>query len=132
MLKELKKALLIKVFALFFGVFTIIFTLAYALIKNFLQNHLHRDELNTFLYEYNLIWFEIVLVFLLLSTVAYFVLRNFSKRVEHDANAIGEYLQEINDKNYNAVIKIEYFVEFLHTSILLKNIVKRLESKKSK
>ena len=58
-----------------------------------------------------------------------------SQRIVYDISQITNYLDEVSNKNYKAVIKTKYFYEFLQISLLLKNLVKKLsknEKKKAK
>jgi hypothetical protein len=52
-----------------------------------------------------------------------------SEKISYDIEQITNYLDEITKKNYGAVIKIEYFYEFLQIALIVKNLVKKLHSK---
>ncbi len=117
---------------LFIGAFSVLALSAYLLIKNFLLKHIQINELNTFLYEYHIIWFELFILFLIFGVLMYFLLHAIGKKIEEDISSLNKYLDEINNKNYDAIIKIENYMEFLHSSLLLKNIVKRLKNKEKK
>ena len=52
-----------------------------------------------------------------------------SKRVRYDIEQIVKYLDEISNKNYKAVIKTEYFQEFLHIALNLKDLAKKLATR---
>lgn len=132
MLKHITKSLVIKVLLLFIGAFSVLALSAYLLIKNFLLKHIQINELNTFLYEYHIIWFELFILFLIFGVLMYFLLHAIGKKIEEDISSLNKYLDEINNKNYDAIIKIENYMEFLHSSLLLKNIVKRLKNKEKK
>ena len=67
----------------------------------------------------------------LFSFVWYFVDKR-NKQILSDAKELTQYLEEINAKNYDAVIKTKYFSEFLQIELLLKNLVKRLHKKQRK
>ena len=90
------------------------------------------NQLNTVMYEVNMIWFGIFVLFLVLSFGVYFAVKSMGSKIEEDVMHINNYLEEVNNKNYDAIIIIENYVEFLQASVLLKNIVKRLKSKDKK
>ena len=72
-------------------------------------------------------------VFLVLLTIVYFILKKILNRVQEDIDEVTLYLKEISEnKNYEAVVQIKYYLEFLQMSLLLKNIVKRLKQKDKK
>ncbi len=52
-----------------------------------------------------------------------------SKKAHYDILQITHYLDQISAKNYRAVLKPEYFREFLQISIMLKNLVKKLHNR---
>lgn len=52
--------------------------------------------------------------------------------MQEDLDAIRAYLEDMNDKKYDAIVKIMHYVEFLHLSLLLKNITKRLSQRAKK
>ena len=132
MLKRIKATLLIKVLSLLVGIFFTLFVVAYVLVKNFLMEHMQINEINTFMYEFNIIWFKLLILFLALATLMYFLLHFIGAKIEDDISSLNKYLDEVNKKNYDAIIKIENYEEFLHSSLLLKNIVKRLQAKDKK
>ena len=55
-----------------------------------------------------------------------------SNKLSQDVKEFQKYLEEVSNKNYQAVVKIKYFHEFLEMSLRLKNIVKRLNNKDTK
>ena len=71
-------------------------------------------------------------VFIVLSLLFFLFLRFYLKNIEKDINAITEYTHDINEKEYTSEVKIMHYVEFLHLSVLLKNIAKRLYQKDKK
>jgi two-component system, OmpR family, phosphate regulon sensor histidine kinase PhoR len=52
-----------------------------------------------------------------------------SKKIRHDLLQITEYLREVSDKNYKAIVKPEYFSEFLYIALTLKNLAKKLNNR---
>ena len=71
-----------------------------------------------------------VLFFSFLGVILFF--KRTNDKVLSDLKELIEYLQEINNKNYEAVVKTKHFSEFLQIELLLKNIVKRLHKKDHK
>jgi len=87
------------------------------------------------MYDFYSLWTRLFFVFVVIVIIAAFVSKNMSQKVVYDIEQITNYLDEISNKNYKAIIKTKYFYEFLQISLLLKNLVKKLsksEKKKSK
>lgn len=70
--------------------------------------------------------YRIAIVFTVFIIIGLFIAFKISKKVRHDIVQITEYLREISDKNYKAVVKPEYFSEFLYIALTLKNLAKKL------
>ncbi len=62
---------------------------------------------------------------LLILAVIYFAMRT-SRKIRYDIAELSDYLEQISEKNYKAVVKPRYYTEFLQISLLLKNLVKKL------
>lgn len=75
-------------------------------------------------------WFSYMELVFILYVVSYYSLQKFVFKLDKDINALTIYLEELNDKNYEAELEIHHNLEFLKISLLLKNIVKRLYKKK--
>ncbi|HEX5329627.1 HAMP domain-containing sensor histidine kinase [Sulfuricurvum sp.] len=75
------------------------------------------------------LWIKLFIAFTLLIVIALIIAYNISKKARYDILQITRYLDEISAKNYRAVLKPEYFREFLQISILLKNLVKKLHNR---
>ncbi len=87
------------------------------------------------MYDFYSLWTKIFFVFMGILILATFISKTMSQKVVYDIEQITNYLDEVSNKNYKAVIKTKYFYEFLQISLLLKNLVKKLsknERKKSK
>ncbi|MDD2357770.1 MAG: HAMP domain-containing sensor histidine kinase [Thiovulaceae bacterium] len=82
--------------------------------------------------EFYSIYIKIIIVYTLFMFIALVITSKVSKRVSYDINQISKYLNEISNKNYKAVIKTQYFSEFLQISLLLKNLVKKLANRDKK
>ncbi len=74
------------------------------------------------------LWIKLFFVFLFITLVALFASKKMSEKIVYDIVQITKYLDEISNKNFKATIKTKYFYEFLHISLLLKNLVKKLNS----
>lgn len=114
-----------KLFSLIAITFTLFFIASYFSIRLFV---IQAEDLEI----YNQIW--LVLGVLLVFTLALllFSIKSISYKFSQDVKELHDYLQEISDKNYDAVIKIRFIHEFLEMSLRLKNIIKRLNNKDSK
>lgn len=75
------------------------------------------------------LWIQLVGAFSLLVAISLAIAYNISKKTRYDILQITRYLDEVSAKNYKAVLKPEYFREFLQISILLKNLVKKLDKR---
>lgn len=82
--------------------------------------------------EFYTIYIEIIAIYAVVIFLAFLITNKISNRVNHDINEISNYLSQIADKNYKAVIKPKYFSEFLQISLLLKNLVKKLANQDKK
>lgn len=81
---------------------------------------------------YNQIWLMLGVLATFMILLIYFSIKNISTILSKDVEELQNYLNEINNKNYDAIIKINTFQEFLRISLLLKNIVKRVNQKEKK
>lgn len=84
------------------------------------------------MYDFYSLWIKLFFVFIAIAVIAAFISRNMSKKVLYDISQITNYLDEVSSKNYKAVIKTKYFYEFLQISIMLKNLVKKLNKNEKK
>lgn len=84
------------------------------------------------MYDFYSLWTKLFFVFMGIVIVATFISRNMSQKVLHDISQITNYLDEVSNKNYKAVVKTKYFYEFLQISLLLKNLVKKLSKNEKK
>lgn len=92
-------------------------------------------SLEQIMYDFYFLWTKLFFVFMGILILATFISKTMSQKVVYDIDQITNYLDEVSNKNYKAVIKTKYFYEFLQISLLLKNLVKKLsknERKKSK
>ena len=81
---------------------------------------------------YNQVWMMLITLFISMLLFIYLSIKTTSNRLSKDVKELNEYLEEVSNKNYKAVVKISYFHEFLEMSLRLKNIIKRLNNKDMK
>ncbi|WP_298690411.1 HAMP domain-containing sensor histidine kinase [uncultured Sulfuricurvum sp.] len=79
--------------------------------------------------HFYMLWTRFVAAFAVLVVIALLIAYNISKKARHDIIQITQYLDQVSAKNYKAVLRPEYFREFLQISILLKNLVKKLHNR---
>jgi len=75
------------------------------------------------------LWIKLFIAFTVLVAIALAIAYKISKKARHDILQITHYLDQISAKNYKAILKPEYFREFLQISIMLKNLVKKLQNR---
>jgi two-component system, OmpR family, phosphate regulon sensor histidine kinase PhoR len=83
-------------------------------------------SLQKILDDFYMLLFRLAAVFLLLMGVVFYLAVRISRKVRYDINELSDYLEQISEKNYKAIVKPRYFTEFLQISLLLKNLVKKL------
>ena len=86
-------------------------------------------SLQSVMEEFYTLWFRLALVFSIFVIISLVMAYNLSKKIRHDINQLTEYLREISEKNYKAIIKPEYFSEFLYIALTLKNLAKKLNNR---
>jgi len=130
-LLDLKKDIYTKFFSAVVVLFFIVFAAAYILIKDFLVTTLNPEQYDMVMIidTYNTIWAEVFILFALLSGVVFLFVKFFTDRLLRDIEHFTEYIEEINKKNYDAIIKIQHYTEFLRMALTFKNLVKRLKPK---
>lgn len=75
------------------------------------------------------LWIKLFAAFTILILIALAIAYNISKKARYDIQQITHYLDQVSAKNYKAVIKPQYFKEFLQISVMLKNLVKKLQNR---
>jgi len=85
--------------------------------------------LNRVMSEFYDLWFRLITVFSLFIGLSLIMAYRLSKKVKHDIDQITDYLKEISEKNYKAIIKPNYFSEFLYVAVTLKNLAKKLNNR---
>ena len=131
---DLKKDIYKKFFVAVIGLFSVVFAFAYVLLKDLLLEHLspEHDNILQILDSYNTIWAEVLFAFVLFGIVAFLYIKKLHDALLEDLQHLDEYMQEINKKNYDAIIQIQHYTEFLKISLIFKNLVKRLKQKEKK
>ena len=131
---DLKKDIYKKFFVAIVALFTAVFTLAYFLLKNLLLAHLNpeHDNIVMILESYNTVWAEVFIAFVFFGMFAFLYIKKLNDMIMEDVEHFTQYLYKINKKNYDAVIQIQHYTEFLKISLIFKNLLKRLKSKEKK
>ncbi|MDD2828438.1 MAG: HAMP domain-containing sensor histidine kinase [Sulfuricurvum sp.] len=75
------------------------------------------------------LWLKLFASFTILMIIALAISYNISKKARYDILQITQFLDQVSAKNYRAPLKPQYFREFLQISILLKNLVKKLNNR---
>ena len=75
------------------------------------------------------LWSKLTFVFVLIVFSVFYIAKQMSQKVIFDIEQITGYLNEISNKNYKAIVRTKYFHEFLHISLMLKNLVKKLDKR---
>lgn len=83
--------------------------------------------LTDMLLRYWHIFVNVLLVFIAFILFSFLLAQRMSKRLRYDVAQISDYLEEIANKNYRAVVKPRYYAEFLQIGLLSKNLVKKLQ-----
>ena len=86
-------------------------------------------SLETVMEEFYTLWFRLAAVFSIFILISLVMAYKLSKKIRHDITQITEYLKEISEKNYKAIIKPEHFSEFLYIAVTLKNLAKKLNNR---
>jgi len=82
--------------------------------------------------DFHFLWVVLGTVLLIIVLISFYIAKSMASRVEHDINELREYLNAISNKDYEAHIHIKYYQEFLEISVLLKNLIKRLNNREKK
>jgi signal transduction histidine kinase len=84
------------------------------------------DQVLSHFYDLSL---KIGIIYIFILILSFYTSNTMSKKVIDDIARIKVYLDEISNKNYKANLKVKYFHEFLEISLLLKNLVKKLDKR---
>lgn len=80
-------------------------------------------------HSFHIFWYRIAFAIAFFLLISFFITYQMNKKIRYDINQIISYLEELSEKNYKAVLHIEYFNEFLQISVMLKNLAKKLHSR---
>jgi len=105
-------------YKLFYSI-VFILSLSVFLILNFIQN-------------ITLQWLSISFLLFLNMFITLYLLKRNSNKILEDTVELKRYIEDISKKEYNSILHIKYFQEYLEISVMLKNIVKRLNQKDKK
>jgi len=133
--KKLEKDIFFKVFLLIVGVAILFYLVTYSYFKYFTIEVLANKNLSStqIINEFNSISIELALVTIVLVGILFILLKKTTKKILDDLNELNHYVEDISqNKNYDAVIHIKNYIEFLQISIQLKNIIKRVYKKDKK
>jgi len=81
---------------------------------------------------YNQVWMLLGTLSLFILFLIYFSIKSIVSKLIEDIEHFQDYLDEVSNKNYKAVVIIKHFHEFLEMSLRLKNVVKRLNNRDTK
>jgi signal transduction histidine kinase len=84
------------------------------------------DQVLSHFYELSL---KIAIIYIFILIISFYTSKTMSQQVIEDISRIKKYLDDISDKNYKSNLKVKYFHEFLEISLLLKNLVKKLDKR---
>ena len=108
---------------------------AYLLLRDLFIELQEKNSLNATLliHEYDTIWVELLGVWFILFIFSSLTLFRLLKKIEKEFDSFTNYLQTIsNHKEYSAIFKADKYVEFLKVSIIMKNIIKRVNRRDKK
>ena len=81
---------------------------------------------------YNQVWMILGTLSMFILLLIYFSIKSISSKFMEDTQHFKDYLEKVSNKNYEAIVIIKYFHEFLEMSLRLKNVVKRLNNRDTK
>jgi signal transduction histidine kinase len=84
------------------------------------------DQVLNHFYDLSL---KIAIIYVFILIISFYTSRTMSQQIIEDISRIKKYLDDISDKNYKSNLKVKYFQEFLEISLLLKNLVKKLDKR---
>lgn len=87
------------------------------------------DSMERILASFTTITSRMVFAFLFFIILAIIISYKLSQKINEDVSQLIEYLDQISNKNYKAVIKTRHFSEFLRISLQLKSLVKKLSDR---
>lgn len=134
-MKRLSNDIFSKIFYSFVAIMIFLVLATFAVFKYFVLDLVAKSNLeeSAVISDFHSLFFLIVGVSVLLITLVYYLLKNIDDKVNEDVENLTVYIHDVSEnKNYDAVLKIHNYIEFLHLSVVLKNMVKRLNAKDKK
>lgn len=124
-----------KVLRVFIGIIVLVFLVSFFTFEHFTQNLIATSNLNQseVMSDFYALWLSIALLCLALIYVLYRLVLKIKNSLNEDLLSLNTYLHNISaNKDYEASLQIEHYLEFLQISVTLKNIIKRLHTKDKK
>jgi len=134
-MKKLEDDIFLKPFTLFSIALSCIVFLGFILIKSFLEKLIVTSKLDysVVMQDFYILWGFVSIFATILLILLYKILQKKQTHIVEDVTSLSKYLHQISvDKKYDASIEIKHYFEFLYISVVLKNIVKRLNIKAKK
>ena len=126
-MKNLNKQIKLSYLVGFNLILFIVLSILYIYFKELVQNS--SNDINLILSGISIVFLLIGLSILIVSSLIYFFLKHQNNKLLRDVEALSEHINEISEKDYQSKVEIKHYQEFLQISILLKNILKRLNKK---
>ena len=136
---KLKSLLAPKLLFFIVGFFLLLSSVIYLFLKRHLEQVLESlpDNISPLIVQelYNDfygLWILLSLVSVLLFLFSFLILKKNINNLLLDVEQLSSYVENISNKNYGEKIEIKHYSEFLYISVMLKNLVKRLNSRNKK
>jgi len=125
-MKKIKEQLLTRFSILLGGTLFIVLLASYMLLKSlFLEQNIAVDLLN-------ILYIKLLLFTLILLPLTFYIYKKTVDKLHEEITTFQNYIDKIDQKDYETTFKAKYFQDFLLLSVSLKNIIKRLHSKDKK
>ena len=105
----------------------IVLSCLYIYLKELVQNS--NNDINLIISGISIVFLLIGLSVLIISSLIYIFLKRQNNKLVRDVETLSEHINEISEKDYQSKVEIKHYQEFLQISLLLKNILKRLNKK---
>ena len=99
----------------------------YIYLKELVQNS--NNDINLIISGISIVFLLIGLSIVIISSLSYIFLKHQNNKLVRDVETLSEHINEISEKDYQSKVEIKHYQEFLQISLLLKNILKRLNKK---
>ena len=125
-MKKIKEKLLTRFTLILGGALFITLLATYMLLKAFfIEQNIAVELLNT-------LYIKLLLFTLVLLPLAFYLYKKTVDTLQDEILSFQNYIDKIDQKDYEATFKAKYFQEFLLLSVSFKNIIKRLHNKDKK